>query len=129
MDFAALLPSRREIFSSGLRLCHLAFAKTMRPYPTRFFGARIFTSGFSLVCHRRGARWPSRRAPDFTGATSGTEIPPPWVTMARRPALAAVHDHKRLGGYQGNRGGSPPEGVGRAQHRLAGVVVSEFWLP
>jgi hypothetical protein len=24
--------------------------------------------------------------------------------MARRPALAAVHDHKRLGGYQGNRG-------------------------
>ena len=35
---------------------------------------------------------------------------------ARRPALAAVHDHKRLGGYQGNRGG-PPRGVGRAQHR------------
>jgi hypothetical protein len=34
----AQLPSRHEIFSSGLRLCHLAFAKTMRPYPTRFFG-------------------------------------------------------------------------------------------
>jgi hypothetical protein len=28
---------------------------------------------------------------------------------ARRPALAAVHDHKRLWGYQGNRGG-PPRG-------------------
>jgi hypothetical protein len=27
-----------------------------------------------------------------------------------------VHDHKRLGGYQGNRGG--PGGVGRAQHRI-----------
>ena len=32
----------------------------------------------------------------------------PWVTMARRPALAAVHDHKRLGGIreiEGSPGG------------------------
>jgi len=28
----------------------------------------------------------------------------PWVTMARRPALAAVHDHKRLGGIKESRG-------------------------
>jgi hypothetical protein len=33
---------------------------------------------------------------------------------ARRPALAAVHDHKRLG-YQGIEG-VPPRGVGQAQH-------------
>ena len=35
---------------------------------------------------------------------------------ARRPALAAVHDHKRLG-CQGIEGVPPPGGVGQAQHR------------
>ena len=36
-------------------------------------------------------------------------IPPPWVTMARRPALAAVHDHMRLGGIREIEG-VPPGG-------------------
>jgi hypothetical protein len=36
-------------------------------------------------------------------------IPPPWVTTARRPALAAVHDPQAPWGYQGIEGG-PPRG-------------------
>jgi hypothetical protein len=48
--------------------------------------------------------------PLIGGPQKLTPLDLPWVTMARRPALAAVHDHKRLGGYQGNRGGPPGGG-------------------